>query len=175
MVLKGSVNFGPRGSTALGFGGHAHRAFPSYIKPDEINQNATLINKWKVISSKASAQGGRADKDGKRKVIPKVEVLPPNYVCTESYLLLMLFDYEYIAYNASKYVKTKLLRFLLSLRVITQNISKECFAFVPQQDFTDSSDINWNDSIENIDKQLYAKYKLTDDEISFIESMIKPM
>ena len=137
----------------------------SYIHRDEIPQNVDLLNKWKVIASKASAQGGRADKDGMRKVIPKVEVLPPGTICTESYLLISHFDSEEMAKNASTYVKTRFFRFLLSLKVITQNISKESFGFVPLQDFSHP----WTDQM------LYKKYGLTEEEIAFIESMIRPM
>ena len=89
--------------------------------------------------------------------------------------MLFNFDQESEANNAVKYVKTKFFRFLLSLKVITQNISKECFNFVPLQDFTSASDINWNGSISDIDRQLYHKYNLTNEEITFIEDHIKPM
>ena len=147
----------------------------SYADKDVVSQNTELIDNWKVIASKASAQGGRADKDGKRKVIPKIEVLTPNVVCTESYLLLSSFNNEDSANNLCKYVKSKFFRFLLSLKVITQNISKDCFRFVPLQDFTSNSDIDWSRSIEEIDAQLYEKYGLERDEIDFIERMIKPM
>ena len=147
----------------------------SYADKDVVSQNTELIDNWKVIASKASAQGGRADKDGKRKVIPKIEVLTPNVVCTESYLLLSSFNNEESANNLCKYVKSKFFRFLLSLKVITQNISKDCFRFVPLQDFTANSDIDWNHSIAEIDAQLYRKYNLNNDEIDFIERMIKPM
>ena len=149
----------------------------SYISITEIPQNSNLVEEWKVISSKASAQGGREDKEGMRKVLPKVEVLPPNMVCTESYLLLFHFpmEQEQYAINAAKYVRSKFFRFLLSLKVITQNISKESFGFVPLQDFTSQSDIDWSENIAGIDHQLYHKYELTPKEISFIESKIKPM
>lgn len=147
----------------------------SYADKDVVSQNTELIDNWKVIASKASAQGGRADKDGKRKVIPKIEVLTPNVVCTESYLLLSSFNNEESANNLCKYVKSKFFRFLLSLKVITQNISKDCFRFVPLQDFTSKSDIDWSRSIGEIDEQLYEKYGLERDEIDFIERMIKPM
>ena len=147
----------------------------SYADKDVVSQNTELIDNWKVIASKASAQGGRADKDGKRKVIPKIEVLTPNVVCTESYLLLSSFNNEESANNLCKYVKSKFFRFLLSLKVITQNISKDCFRFVPLQDFTSKSDIDWSKSIGEIDAQLYEKYGLERDEIDFIERMIKPM
>ena len=147
----------------------------SYADKDVVSQNTELIDNWKVIASKASAQGGRADKDGKRKVIPKIEVLTPNVVCTESYLLLSSFNNEESANNLCKYVKSKFFRFLLSLKVITQNISKDCFRFVPLQDFTSKSDIDWSRSIGEIDAQLYEKYGLERDEIDFIERMIKPI
>ena len=147
----------------------------SYADKYVVSQNTELIDNWKVIASKASAQGGRADKDGKRKVIPKIEVLTPNVVCTESYLLLSSFSNEDSANNLCKYVKSKFFRFLLSLKVITQNISKDCFRFVPLQDFTSNSDIDWSRSIGEIDAQLYEKYGLERDEIDFIERMIKPM
>ena len=137
----------------------------SYIREEEIPQNKNLINKWKVIASKASAQGGRTDNEGKRKVIPKVEVLPPGTICTESYLLIAHFDSKSEATNAASYVKTKFFRFLLSLKVITQNISKDSFGFVPLQDFSHP----WTDAM------LYEKYCLSEDEIAFIESMIRPM
>ena len=147
----------------------------SYADKDVVSQNTELIDNWKVIASKASAQGGRADKDGKRKVIPKIEVLTPNVVCTESYLLLSSFNNEDSANNLCKYVKSKFFRFLLSLKVITQNISKDCFRFVPLQDFTSNSDIDWSRSIGEIDAQLYEKYGLERDEIDLIERMRKPM
>ena len=137
----------------------------SYIKEEEIIQNAHLLNEWKVIASKASAQGGRADSEGKRKVLPKVEVLSPSTICTESYLLLFHTSIQVEAENAASYVKTMFFRFLLSLKVITQNISKDSFSFVPLQDFSHP----WTDEM------LYKKYGLDDNEIAFIESMIRPM
>lgn len=137
----------------------------SYMSKDEILQNANLLDRWKVIASKASAQGGRADSEGKRKVIPKVEVLAPGTICTESYLLINHFESEELAQNAASYVKTMFFRFLLSLKVITQNISKDSFGFVPLQDFSHP----WTDEM------LYKKYNLTEEEIAFIESMIRPM
>jgi len=137
----------------------------SYISISDVTQNEDLITEWKVICSKASAQGGRTDKEGKRKVLPKVEVLPPHCVCTESYLLLFHFSDEHRAICAANYVKSKFFRFLLSLKVITQNISKDCFSFIPIQDFTN----DWNDF------RLNEKYKLTRDETSYIDSLIKPM
>ena len=64
---------------------------------------------------------------------------------------------------------------MLSTLKATQHNPRDTWFNIPLQDFTDNSDINWKESIEYIDQELYAKYGLTDEEIAFIESMIKPM
>ena len=74
-----------------------------------------------------------------------------------------------------KYVKSKFARCMLGTLKVTQHNPKETWANVPLQDFTEKSDIDWSKSVEDIDRQLYAKYRLNDEEIAFIESMIKPM
>ncbi|MGL4993815.1 MAG: Eco57I restriction-modification methylase domain-containing protein [Bacteroidales bacterium] len=147
-----------------------------YIEQSLITSNKSLIDKWKVVMSKTSSEhAGQSDKDGKKRVVSRIEVLGPNTVCTESYLLLSIFDSKAEANNLKAYVKTSFFRFLLSTILLTQNISKDKFKFVPLQDFTTKSDIDWSKSIEEIDQQLYAKYSLTEEEIAFIESTIKPM
>ncbi len=74
-----------------------------------------------------------------------------------------------------KYIQSKFLRFLVSIKKNTQHSFAQVYQLVPLQDFTDKSDIDWSQSVADIDRQLYRKYNLTDDEIAFIESMIKPM
>lgn len=74
-----------------------------------------------------------------------------------------------------KYVKTKFARCLLGTLKATQHNPSVTWANVPLQDFTSTSDIDWSQSVADIDRQLYAKYGLTEDEVAFIESMIKPM
>lgn len=81
----------------------------------------------------------------------------------------------YDSLNTYKYICTKFARFLLMLAVSSINLSQEKFQFVPMQDFTEGSDIDWSKSVAEIDRQLYSKYGLTEEEIAFIESMIKPM
>ena len=71
--------------------------------------------------------------------------------------------------------KTKFFRYLVSIKKKTQHAFAQVYQFVPLQDFTSTSDIDWSQSIADIDRQLYAKYGLTEDEIAFIEKMIKPM
>jgi hypothetical protein len=148
----------------------------SYLSEKDVPQNIELASKWKVIMSKASAEhAGQTDKEGRKRIVSRLEVLPPGTICTESYLLLDTFDNEEYAVNMKNYVRTQFVRFLLASILLTQNIVRDKFRFVPIQDFTEQSDIDWSKSIADIDRQLYAKYGLTDEEITFIESMIKPL
>ena len=94
-----------------------------------------------------------------------IEVLPPNSVCTETYLIAGAFECEKKAKNLQNYLKTKFVRFLVAQIALSQHITKNSFLFVPTQDFSKT----WTDA------ELYAKYGLTEEEIAFIESMIKPM
>ena len=74
-----------------------------------------------------------------------------------------------------KYIKTKFTRTMLGILKVTQDNKKSVWKFVPLQDFTEKSDIDWSKSVAEIDQQLYKKYNLSEEEIAFIESMIKPM
>ena len=135
-------------------------------KSTNITTNRELIKKWKTIISYVSYDhAGQPDKDGMRTVMSVIEVLPPNAVCTETYLIAGAFDDKKSAKNLQKYLCTKFVRFLIAQIAVSQHITRACFAFVPVQDFSKP----WTD------EELYAKYGLTKDEIDFIESMIKPM
>ena len=94
---------------------------------------------------------------------------------TQSFIGIGSFDSKKEAEYCFKYIKTKFLRAMLGVLKVTQDNNKEVWKFVPLQDFTENSDIDWSKSIPEIDQQLYAKYNLNEEEISFIESMIKPM
>ena len=143
--------------------------------------NSTIINqdwipKWKVIMSYLTYDhAGRADKDGKKRIFSTMEILCPNEICTETYLVIYTSNNEVEVKHVLSYMKTKFVRFMVSLVTATQHISKASFRLVPIQDFTENSDIDWSKSVAEIDKQLYKKYNLSEEEIAFIEKMIKPM
>lgn len=138
----------------------------SYVKREDVKTNANLIDKWKVIISKTSAEhAGQTDKDGKKRVISRLLVLEPNTICTESYLVLSAFESKVQAENMANYARSQFFRFLMSTILLTQNIAKDKFVFIPVQDWTKT----WTDS------ELYRKYNLSKAEIDFIESQIKPM
>jgi len=125
-----------------------------------------MIDKWKVMTSKTSHDhAGQPDKDGMRRVLSRVELLEPGAVCTESYIILGSFDRKMEAQRCLEYVKTRFVRFLVSLLSFSQDITRERFAYVPIQDFSQQ----WNDD------RLYKKYHLTKEDIAFIVSTIRPM
>lgn len=74
-----------------------------------------------------------------------------------------------------KYIRTRFLRTMLGVKKVTQDNSRSVWKYVPLQDFTSNSDIDWSQSVADIDRQLYAKYGLDDDEIAFIETRVKEM
>lgn len=148
----------------------------TYMEEKDVPQNKEIVDKWKVIMSKASAEhAGQTDANGRKRIVSRLEVLPPYTICTESYLLLDIFDNEEEAQNLKKYIRTCFTRFLLASILITQNIVRDKFKFVPIQNYKNNSDIDWSQSIPDIDRQLYTKYNLSDVEIAIIEKMIKPM
>ena len=94
---------------------------------------------------------------------------------TETYISIGETNSRQEAEAILKYVKSKFARCMLGILKITQNNAKPTWAYVPLQDFTPNSDIDWSKSVRAIDRQLYAKYGLSDEEINFIEDKIKPM
>lgn len=99
----------------------------------------------------------------------------PNECCTETFVVIGLFTDKQEMMNCWKYICTKFFRAMVGIRKNDQGAGRAIYKFVPLQNFTDKSDIVWSKSISEIDQQLYKKYNLTNEEISFIESMIKPM
>lgn len=101
----------------------------------------------------------------------------PNSVATETFLVVgadLSLD-ESSANTLVQYLKTRFVRFMHSLAKASQHATSKTYRFVPLQDFTDQSAIDWKKSVDEIDKQLYVKYNLSAEEISFIENTIKVM
>ena len=148
-----------------------------YISESDITKGREYLGRYKVMVSKTSAEhAGEPGKDGKFRVIPSsIKVIGPNEVCTHSYFLIGDFDSIDKAFNLLKYMKTRFVRFLMLMCISGFGLSKLVLNFVPLQDFTSSSDIDWSKSIHEIDLQLYKKYGLNQEEIDFIEKNVKEM
>lgn len=143
-----------------------------YIKKDDVKNHKDWISVWKVYMPYVNNIGTELNDDNQNTFIGE-----PNSVCTETFLVagaeLNLNKYECIA--LSKYLRSKFARFLHSLAKTSHHATAKTYQFVPLQDFSDKSDIDWSKSIAEIDQQLYAKYKFSKDEIDYAESKIKPM
>lgn len=133
---------------------------------DEAHQN---LGKWKVLIGAASGSGVFGE------TISAPIILAPGQGYTQTYIGIGGFDAEVPAKNLEKYIKTKFFRAMLGILKITQHNEIGTFKYVPLQDFSPSSDINWSQPVADIDRQLYAKYGLDEKEIEFIETHVKEM
>ncbi len=107
-----------------------------------------MIPQYKVIISCLTTEhAGQTDKDGRKKILSSLDVLLPNEICTETYMVVGSYNSREEANGLYFYLKTRLARFLISQLASTQHLSKEKFALVPVQDFTADSDIDWSKSI----------------------------
>lgn len=138
-------------------------AYPNngYIERSKVSLHSEWIDKTKVCISYAYGERGSFP----YLVIGKPFVAPVGSCCTETYLVVRTTDNEIEATNIISYMMTKFFRFLVLLKKNTQHATRTVYEYVPMQDFSKP----WTD------KELYSKYGLSDEEITFIESMIRPM
>lgn len=139
-----------------------------YISRDFVQKNPYL-NTYNVILPKSNGTGAF----GEILSTPLISNIFEG--ATDTFISIGLFETKIEANAMLKYIKTKFLRALLGIKKATQDNPKSVWQYIPIQDFTKNSDIDWNKSISEIDGQLYEKYNLNDDEISFIEERIKAM
>ena len=132
------------------------------------------IDKYKVFVPKSNGSGAIGE-ILRTPVIGTPVIGTPKIGHTLTFLSIGNFEKTSYAEACLKYIKTRFARLMLGTLKVTQDNPKDTWANVPMQDFTENSDIDWSKSVEEIDTQLYKKYKLNDKEISFIESMIKSM
>lgn len=122
------------------------------------------LDKYKLFVNRAYGNGKLGHDNRPLPLIGK-----PGELCTETFLQVGPFESEIEAQNVLKYMETKLFKLLVGIKKTTQDAPKRVYTLVPIQDFTESSDINWNNSVS---EQLYKKYKLTSEEQEFIEKLI---
>lgn len=145
-----------------------------YIERSGLVKVSPMLDKWKLFVVKA---WGNMD-ESKGYIggsYSEIVIAKPMDCCSEMYIEFGPYSNEQEAQNAKKYFYTKFFRAVFYKNKTSQNTAKETYSDVPIQDFTVNSDINWSKSILEIDQQLYKKYGLTQDEIDFIESYVKPM
>ena len=130
------------------------------IDRSQVTLHKEWIDLYKILTPKAAEDGVLPGK-----VIGVCTIVKPKTCCNGTFIVIGPFDSEERCKNARSYIYTKFVRFLVGMKKMTQDLKDQTFALVPLQDFSKP----WTDA------ELYAKYGLTDDEIAFIESMIKPM
>ena len=141
-----------------------------YLERDEITVRPQWIDIWKVYTPRANNIGTELSDDNLNTFIGA-----PKTICTESYLVVgaeLGLD-EAMCNNLSKYFTSKFARYLHGLAKVSQDATSKTFRFVPLQDFSMESDIDWSLSVREVDRQLYKKYALSEDEIDHIEGKIK--
>ena len=139
-----------------------------WMRKDYLKENSNIY-KYKVILPKANGSGALGE------VIPTPLIGSPLIGFTETFISVGEVDTREEAEAILKYIKSKFARTLLGVLKITQDNTRQTWRKVPLQDFSAKSDIDWSGSVADIDRQLYAKYGLSDEEADFIETHVKEM
>lgn len=132
-----------------------------YINSNQVETNRDLINKYKVIVPYASPGGDEFP----HLVLSNPLISPPKTCSTETYLVIGPCKDKATCENIINYMRTNFCRFLILLIKNTQHVTKKTYSFVPMQNFNE----NWDD------KKLYKKYKITKEEVDFIETLVRPL
>lgn len=145
----------------------------AWIKPSDMIKSYDVVPLHKVYIPEAAGTGNDDQ------ILGTPFYGEPGSICSQTYICIgydpdkNLSEVE--CHAVIKYLRTKFLRYLVSIKKNTQHGFAQVYQLVPMQDFTANSDIDWSKSIEEIDAQLYAKYNLSDEEIAVIKSAIKPV
>ena len=143
-----------------------------YIEKKHVKSHEDWIDKWKVYVPRANNLGTELNDDNLNSFVGE-----PNSICTESYIVVGAgtINDKNSAINVSKYLTTKFVRFMHKQAKASQDASSKTYRFIPMEDFTSESDIDWSKSINEIDEQLFDKYGLSMEERKHIKSSIKDM
>lgn len=145
-----------------------NKRYTKFISKKYIEESPVL-DKYKVILPASNGSGAIGE------VLSTPLIGEPLIGYTQSFIGIGCFDNLEQAEATLKYIKSKFFRTMLGVLKITQHNHKDTFKYVPLQNFTPDSDIDWSVSVADIDKQLYKKYGLSPEEIEFIETHVKEM
>ncbi len=137
-----------------------------YITTTPITKNSDTVEKYKLFFTTSYSTNATTP--------PQAIIGNKNEICTETFLMIGPFATQTEQLNCKKFFDTNFFKILLFFGRGTMQVSRDVFRFIPLLDFSDKSEMNWNKSMEEIDAHLYAKYNFSDEELAFIESMIKP-
>ncbi len=146
-----------------------------YLNIKYLDLDSTNLKKYKVLLSAADGASGTIGKPVPARIIGNTSIEEINVGYTQTFISIGAFNTRNEAVNLDRYLHTKFARFMVGINKVTNGLKFEVWSDVPLQDFTSNSDIDWNKSISDIDKQLYKKYGLSKEEIDFIETHVKEM
>lgn len=150
------------------FGRESNQRVYKYIREDYVNNPKPLF-KFSIVLPKANNSGEFGE------TLAQPVLTEPGTGSTETFISVGSFDTKEENENCLKYISSKFARAMLGVLKITQDLTPDKWKYVPLQDFTSNSDIDWSKSVHEIDLQLYQKYGLSEDEIDFIETHVKEM
>lgn len=139
-----------------------------YVREEYVNVTGNL-HKYKLYIPSGNGNGQFGE------TLTSPVISKPDVAATETFISIGAFDTEYEADSLLRYISGKFARALLGVLKITQHLTPAVWKYVPLQDFTPNSDIDWSKSVHEIDLQLYRKYGLDENEINFIETHVKEM
>lgn len=141
--------------------------YRAFVRREDVPKNSDLIDMYKIACPKQVHKTSNP--------IPEVIPLGPGKICSASYSIMYCCNDPYEGTAVYKYINTRFFRFLVyCLSDTLCGLGSYRVSIVPLQDFTDKSDINWQQSVDEVDEQLFKKYKLSDDEVAYIKKTIKP-
>ena len=140
-----------------------------YVRRDYIIDSSGTLDQYTLLIAKANGSGEFGEQ------LSSSEIAAPGVGYTQTFIGIGSYKTVEPVQNIDKYIHTKFARAMLGVLKITQDCPGPKWKYVPLQDFTPSSDIDWTQPIPAIDQQLYRKYGLTEEEIAFIESHVKEM
>ena len=145
-----------------------------YVQRDYIDDTSETLDRWKVLVPESNGASGKLG-DEPARIISKPVIAEPGVGYTQTYIAVGKFATSFEAEACLKYVLTKFARTMLGILKVTQHNPGSKWVYVPLQDFTSSSDIDWSKSIAEIDEQLFDKYGLDEPERNFIRTKVKEM
>lgn len=140
-----------------------------FIRRDYVKDISGTLDKWSLLVSKANGAGQFGE------ILSTPIIAKPGVGYTQTFIAIGKFDTQEEVENTAKYIKSKFARAMLGILKITQDCPGPKWAYVPLQDFTSNSDIDWSKSIAEIDEQLFDKYGLDEKERNFIRTKVKEM
>lgn len=138
-----------------------------WTDPKNVTKNIDVFESYKVFISKSAGDPGKD-----RRVIGKPYIGEPYSCCTDSLIPIGKFNNIDEVINLQSYLKTRFVRFMISILKVSQNVSQNVYQFVPMQNFKNNSDINWGTGLDDLDEQLYKKYNFTDEQINRIMNKV---